>query len=64
MARTLGLQTVGEGIETPDELARLIEYGCDQGQGYLLGRPVPAEDLAAQIRIQASSPARKPMAAV
>lgn len=42
MARSLGLETLAEGIEdqcTADELLRL---GCELGQGYLLARPVPA----------------------
>jgi len=45
MAHGLGLQTVAEGIETPQQLAFLTEKGCDIGQGYLFGRPVPADKL-------------------
>lgn len=43
LARALGLEVVAEGIETPEELQALIELGCEYGQGYLLGRPAPAE---------------------
>ncbi|CAN5202933.1 hypothetical protein BH11PSE10_BH11PSE10_19600 [soil metagenome] len=41
MARSLQLTTTGEGIENEPTRARLIELGCDQGQGYGLGRPQP-----------------------
>jgi EAL domain-containing protein (putative c-di-GMP-specific phosphodiesterase class I) len=40
LARGLGLQTVAEGVETPEQAARLKEIGCDYGQGYLYSRPV------------------------
>ena len=43
LARALGLQVVAEGIETPEELQALRELGCEYGQGYLLGRPAPAD---------------------
>jgi EAL domain-containing protein (putative c-di-GMP-specific phosphodiesterase class I) len=39
LARSLGAVVVAEGIETREQLAALQELGCDQGQGYLLGRP-------------------------
>ncbi|MCC7367284.1 MAG: EAL domain-containing protein [Chloroflexi bacterium] len=45
LARNLGLSVVGEGIETPKQLAHLQVLGCDRGQGYLLSRPIPAEAL-------------------
>ena len=45
----LGLGTVAEGIETPEQLALLREAGCHYGQGYLFSRPVPADEAAAQI---------------
>jgi diguanylate cyclase (GGDEF)-like protein/PAS domain S-box-containing protein len=35
----LGLRSIAEGIETPQQLDRLRELGCDQGQGYLFQRP-------------------------
>ena len=45
MARSLGLQTVAEGVEREDQAAFLLGAGCDIGQGYLFSRPVPAEEL-------------------
>lgn len=46
MARTLGLQTVAEGIETVEQAALMAELGCGKGQGYLYSRPLSAQDLA------------------
>ncbi len=37
----MGYRTVAEGIETPEQLATLTRFGCEMGQGYLLGRPMP-----------------------
>jgi EAL domain-containing protein (putative c-di-GMP-specific phosphodiesterase class I) len=42
MAATFGLQTIAEGVETPETLERLRELGVDRAQGFLLGRPGPA----------------------
>ena len=42
LAQTLGLRTVGEGIEEEAQLRHLQAEGCDAGQGFLLSRPVPA----------------------
>lgn len=50
----IGLTVVAEGIETEAQRAFLSGIGCDQGQGYLFSRPVPAE----QVRIHMSRPAQ------
>lgn len=49
LAQTLGLATVAEGIETPDQLRRLRRLGCDLLQGFLLSRPCPPGDLDPQV---------------
>jgi diguanylate cyclase (GGDEF)-like protein/PAS domain S-box-containing protein len=47
MARSLGLTVVPEGIETEAQREALLALGCRYGQGFLFGRPVPAEALPA-----------------
>ncbi|MGY1681250.1 putative bifunctional diguanylate cyclase/phosphodiesterase [Geodermatophilus sp. SYSU D01176] len=47
LGRTLGMDVVAEGVETPGQLAALRRLGCRFLQGYLLGRPVPAAELPA-----------------
>ncbi len=46
-AHTFGLTVVAEGVEEPGQLARLRAEGCDHAQGYLLHRPLPAEEAGA-----------------
>lgn len=46
MAKALGLETVAEGVEHELQLAFLRELGCDRVQGYLPGRPMPADEMA------------------
>jgi diguanylate cyclase (GGDEF)-like protein len=45
LGHNLKLRVVGEGVETDDVFATLREAGCDLAQGYLLARPMPAEQL-------------------
>lgn len=47
MARELKLQVIAEGVENAQELDFLRRLGCDQVQGFLLSRPVPAPELEA-----------------
>ena len=46
VARTLGMRTVAEGIETAGQAALMRQLCCDAGQGYLFGRPMLSADLA------------------
>jgi EAL domain-containing protein (putative c-di-GMP-specific phosphodiesterase class I) len=46
LAHALQLQVVAEGIEDVTTLDMLVGVGCDLAQGYYIGRPVPASDLA------------------
>ncbi len=45
LARNLGLRIVAEGVETEEVWELLREQGCTLAQGYLIGRPAPAEEL-------------------
>ena len=47
MAAALELDVIAEGVETEAQLAWLRERGCGLAQGFLLGRPMPAAELAA-----------------
>jgi EAL domain-containing protein (putative c-di-GMP-specific phosphodiesterase class I) len=46
MARSLNLRVVAEGVEQPDELAFLQNHECDEAQGYLFSRAIPADEFA------------------
>jgi diguanylate cyclase (GGDEF)-like protein/PAS domain S-box-containing protein len=46
LARELGLAVIAEGVETADQLGRLMAWGCPEIQGYLASRPVEPEQLA------------------
>ena len=43
VARSLGMGTVAEGIETEEQAAELARLQCGKGQGYLFAKPMPAE---------------------
>ena len=45
LAHALGLEAVGEGVESAEQLEHLRSMGCDLVQGYHLARPMPNEDL-------------------
>ena len=45
MTDAFALDVVAEGIETPEQAARLTELGCPYGQGYLFARPRPVEEM-------------------
>ena len=54
MAHALGMSIVAEGVETEEQLNLVRELGCDEAQGYHLGRPVPADDAAQLLAAPAS----------
>lgn len=47
LGQSLGMTTVAEGIETHEQAEMMLWLGCDLGQGYFYGQPMPAEDLPA-----------------
>lgn len=42
LGHSLGMQVLAEGIETEEQFSSVRDAGCDLGQGFLLGRPLPA----------------------
>ncbi len=46
MAHSLRMRVVAEGVETAQQQRQLFQHGCDQMQGYLFGRPLPADAFA------------------
>ena len=49
IGRSLNIVIVAEGVETPEQLQKLQQMGCDEVQGYLLSKPVSAEEIPALI---------------
>jgi EAL domain-containing protein (putative c-di-GMP-specific phosphodiesterase class I) len=58
MAHSLGLEVVAEGVETQAQLDYLRRLHCDQAQGYLIGRPMPAAQLQGLLTGSADTVAR------
>jgi diguanylate cyclase (GGDEF)-like protein len=50
LAKGFGLTTTAEGIEDAQQLARLKEIGCAEGQGYLFGKAIPAAEIPALLK--------------
>jgi EAL domain-containing protein (putative c-di-GMP-specific phosphodiesterase class I) len=46
LSQSLGIQVVAEGVETAAQASLLREHGCDLGQGYYFGHPIPAGKVA------------------
>jgi diguanylate cyclase (GGDEF)-like protein len=45
LAHTLGLKVIAEGVEDDEQVRLLRDLGCDQIQGYLVSKPIPAEEV-------------------
>lgn len=55
MSHSLGLKVVAEGIEKPEQLEFLRQYHCDECQGYLFSKPLPASEFSELIRKSSAS---------
>ncbi|HET7682003.1 MAG TPA: EAL domain-containing protein [Xanthobacteraceae bacterium] len=60
LSRRFGLKTVAEGVETIHETHKLQAMGCDIGQGYLFGKPMPAGQLIGIMRKRLMMPSAAP----
>jgi EAL domain-containing protein (putative c-di-GMP-specific phosphodiesterase class I) len=58
LGKSLGMATVAEGVETPEQLAMLKAEGCTEAQGYLFSRPVPALEVARLLADEGARPHR------
>jgi diguanylate cyclase (GGDEF)-like protein len=56
LGHNLGLEVVAEGAETPNELNALRQMGADRLQGYVIGKPMPAEDFTKWLRKLSGKP--------
>ena len=50
LARSLGMQVIAEGVETPEQESYIIAQGCNEGQGYLYSKPLPARELTGYLK--------------
>ncbi|WP_028628712.1 MULTISPECIES: bifunctional diguanylate cyclase/phosphodiesterase [Pseudomonas] len=50
LARSLGMQVIAEGVETAEQEAYIIAQGCNEGQGYLYSKPLPARELTLYLK--------------
>jgi EAL domain-containing protein (putative c-di-GMP-specific phosphodiesterase class I) len=57
LAHSLRLTVVAEGVETEEQLTFMRERNCDQMQGYLLSRPLPADAFEQWIRARIATQA-------
>jgi EAL domain-containing protein (putative c-di-GMP-specific phosphodiesterase class I) len=51
LAHSLGMVVVAEGIEEQDQVDRLAELGCDLGQGFLIGQPMPSTEVTDMLAV-------------
>lgn len=59
LAHALKLKVVAEGVETSEQLRLLASLHCDEFQGYLFGKPVPAEIFAAKYLARPATPEKR-----
>ena len=64
MSQAFGFKTIAEGVETEAQRDRLMTLGCDEGQGYLFGKPVPVDSFLSDLEGDVSPIADGPQPAL
>ena len=64
LGKTFGLETTAEGVETPELHAMVCNKGCNEAQGYLYGKPMPAEAFGRQFITRGMVAAQRERAAI
>jgi predicted signal transduction protein with EAL and GGDEF domain len=64
MGKALGMTVIAEGVETVEQEAFLRSHACDEMQGFLFSKPLPAREMANLLRAEAqiASPPLQPSA--
>jgi diguanylate cyclase (GGDEF)-like protein/PAS domain S-box-containing protein len=52
LGQNLNLTVLAEGIETPEQFQFLLQHGCNEGQGFLMSRPIAGAEFAALMRAE------------
>ena len=63
LCKVLGMRTVAEGVETPQQLAALTAMGVDEFQGYHFARPMPVDEWLELLRLSRGQPPVLPLSA-
>ena len=53
MGKALGMTVIAEGVETVEQEAFLRSHACDEMQGFLFSKPLPAREMANLLRVEA-----------
>lgn len=61
MAHNLGLSVIAEGVETPEQLERVTVLACEQGQGYLISRPLAPDQVGRYLETRGVAVAAGPL---
>ncbi|MEM9605916.1 MAG: EAL domain-containing protein [Actinomycetota bacterium] len=56
LAENMGLRTTAEGVESEEQQHRLAALGCEHGQGFLYGRPMPVQEFVEVVETERTTP--------
>ena len=64
LAAAFHCQVMAEGVETDEQIAKLLQLGCELAQGYGIARPMPAQELAGWMAVWRSNPVKTHLTAL